>query len=237
MTLTWEMEMEGDRELLKRAFGRTPDCPSLPDLVANLERGDASAREHAAACPHCASEVKLYNQFMSPSLDKEEDAAVAWVQRNLRNPAEAQTPWWKPASWLNVRTLLPFGMAAAAILVAIGVQDGVSNTPLKPIIDTEQRSSRVELVGPKGIISGTPETFSWKAVPGAASYHVTLMEVDKTVVWESTSAASPVTLPAAVRQKALPGKRLIWTVDAMDLSGKAIASGSQDFRQQLKSSE
>ena len=226
MTLTWEMVMEGDRDLLHRAFGVTPDCPNLPDLVTRLERGDAGAMEHAASCPHCASEVTLYNQFMSPSLSKEEDVAVAWVQRNLKNPAEAEVQWWKLSSWLNPRTLLPFAVATAAIVFAIGVdQSGVSISPLSPIVDTVQRSTTVELLTPRGPVDVAPDTFRWNAVPGAALYRVKLMEVDKTVVWESTAESNTqVTLPPAVRQKALPGKRLIWSVDAVDSNGKLIAS-------------
>jgi len=238
MTSIWEMEMEGDRDLLRRAFGKTADCPELPELVASLERGDAPAIRHAASCPHCANELNLYNQFMSPTLTPEEDTAVAWVQQNLKNPAQAERPWWSPSTWLNVRTLLPFGVAAAAIVVAIGVSENAgSNAPLKTIEDTVQRSSGVELLGPKGVISGFPEAFRWNSVPQAVSYRVKLMEVDKTVVWESISLSTAVTPPAGIRQKALPGKRLIWTVDAIDASGKAIASGSQDFRQQVKHSE
>jgi hypothetical protein len=238
MTLTWEMGMEGDRDLLQRAFGMTPDCPHLPDLVMILERGDVAAREHAASCPHCASEVQLYNQFMSPSLTREEDAAVAWVQRTLKNPAEAEGPWWKISSWLSSKTLLPLGVAAAAVVVAIGVsQTGVSVSPLSPIVDTAQRSAAMELLAPKGAVDAAPDAFRWNAVRGAASYRVKLMEVDKTVVWESTAASSSLILPPAVRQKALPGKRLIWTVDAVDAAGKLIASGSQDFRQQIRHSE
>jgi len=237
MTLTWEMDMDGDRDLLRRAFGKTPDCPELPDLVASLERGDATAQRHAAACPHCANEVKLYNQFMSPTLTKEEDAAVAWVQRNLKNPAAAASPWAKLSGWMNIRTLVPLSVAAAAIVVAIGISENSAIAPVKPVVDSVERSAAVELIEPKGAIAGFPGSLRWNSVAKAASYRVKVMEVDKTVVWESTSSSNVLALPPAIGKKALPGKRLIWTVDALDASGKAIASGSQDFRQQLKHSE
>ena len=233
--MTAEIIMSGDYDLLHRALGPTPECPAFPDLVSGLHEGDRAMVEHAAHCPHCSGELKLYDKFMSAQVSDEESAAVKWVQRHLRNPAVRAEPWWSFGAWGNFRTLAPAAIGVAALVMAVSASvDREPSGSFPAITDVSERAGSVEMVSPKGDLAAEPDTFRWNTVPGAVAYRVTLMEVDQSVLWESGATSNSVILPAQIRGKALPGKRLIWQVEAVDGLGRAIASGRQDFRRQIK---
>jgi hypothetical protein len=93
------------------------------------------------------------------------------------------------------------------------------------------RSATVTLVAPEGDVAQAPEALRWEAVPGAASYAVTVTEVDRTEVWRAEVRAPEAPLPAAVRARVVPGKPVLWQVAAKDASGNVVAtSGAQRFR-------
>jgi hypothetical protein len=59
------------------------------------------------------------------------------------------------------------------------------------------------------------------------------MEVDKNVIWETETRITTAGLPASIQKLALPGKRLIWTVEALNSQGQSVGTGTQDFRRAI----
>jgi len=119
------------------------------------------------------------------------------------------------------------------MLVTIGIGN-LRQRPYAASEDSIERSQSLELLSPKGELKSAPQTLAWNAVPSAVRYHVRLMEVDKTVLWESTVPSPSVSLPSRIEGLILPGKRLVWAVDAIDAGGRSLVTGSQDFRLQLR---
>jgi hypothetical protein len=141
-------------------------------------------------------------------------------------------------SWLS-RLLRPVvlgpamaAMAAALILVGIGVpQRGAMDS--RTVMEGMERAQTVELLAPKGEVSTAPGILRWTSVPKASSYRVKLMEVDKNVIWETETRITSAGLPASIQKLALPGKRLIWTVEALNSQGQPVGTGTQDFRRTI----
>ena len=93
------------------------------------------------------------------------------------------------------------------------------------------RSRAVTLVAPVDDVERAPTELRWEPVPGAASYAVTMTEVDRTEVWRAEVKGPQAPLPAAVRARIVPGKPFQWQVEARDASGAVVAgSGMQRFR-------
>jgi hypothetical protein len=220
--------MSDERDRLKAIFSASPDCPSLDELTQ-----DPASAKKAEDCPRCTGEAALYEQFMKGVPEAELDQAI--LQRlNSRLPTAASPPrtgfwsmgWWRPGFYA------PAIVAVAGLLVIAGIalrRD--SNTlPAGPAHEIVERGQTIELLAPKGEIALPPTVLTWKILPGASAYRVKLMEVDRNVVWESQAKLPSVTLPLAIRNKALPGKRLIWSVEGFDRNGQLLGMGTQDFR-------
>jgi hypothetical protein len=148
---------------------------------------------------------------------------------NVSLPLRPRRNWW------DMRRLIPvtLAVAAAVMLVTIGIGN-FRQHPYPTSQDSMERSQGIELLSPKGELKSAPQTLAWNAVASAVRYHVKLMEVDKTVVWENTVSSPSVSIPSQIGQLILPGKRLLWTVDAIDAGGGLLAAGSQDFRVELR---
>ncbi len=228
--------MVSERRFLKEVFGSGTECPLFTDLAAAIERGDPAAARHAAACPHCAAELNLYAEFMAVDTAIA-DSDVRWIVRRLTNPARPRRA--KLLSWIDSlfhpRSLLAGAAAFATVVVAIGIGVELRGPGrVRPVSDSAERAQAVETIAPKGSLAGMPVELKWTAIPGAVRYNLRLMEVDRTVLWQQSAASSPLAIPAAIQKLALPGKRLLWTVEALDAGGRVLASGTQDFRRQLK---
>jgi hypothetical protein len=91
----------------------------------------------------------------------------------------------------------------------------------------------MDLVSPRGDLASIPDSLIWRALTGAQGYKVTVMEVDKNVLWQGTIKDNHISLPAVVRKQILPGKRLLWSVEAYSSAGQVLASASADFRREV----
>ena len=237
MTLEMILVMDGDNELLSRALGPGPECPPFRDLASGVKAGLPAALEHVRQCPHCADELKLYRQFVEGAVEPGERDDVRWIVRQLKDPsrpAKFAKPAWA-GSWWDIRTLIQATLAIAAAITFVnsGIGWRTAAGPLSSAPDAVERSQSVGLLAPKGEVAAAPESFRWDAVASAASYRVRLMEVDKTVLWESSVTSTSVPLPPQMQRRVLPGKRFIWVVEALNASGQILATGTQDFRRQV----
>jgi hypothetical protein len=110
----------------------------------------------------------------------------------------------------------------------------VREPALPPDIDATPlvfRSDALAVVGPSGDLEQAPTELRWQPSPGAASYSVQLMEVDRVELWKAESIEPSVSLPPAVRARIVPGKPLLWRVMAKDVSGRTVAASEiQRFR-------
>jgi hypothetical protein len=209
------------------------------ELAWQLERRNAPAQMHLDNCAHCAAEHSLFVGFLELSPTGAEPFAVRWVENRIRMPwdtAVRRRQSWK--AWLfGPQVLAPAAMAFAALVLTIGV--GVRNetgiAARQEMLQSAERSQGVELISPKGDLAKAPEELRWAAVVGAAQYRVQILEVDRVVLWQGTTTSLMVRVPVDVQNKVLPGKRLIWQVEALDAGGKELAQSSQSFRKKLAS--
>jgi hypothetical protein len=76
-------------------------------------------------------------------------------------------------------------------------------------------------------ISGTP-AFTWRAVPGATAYRITVSRADGDSVWAATVRDTTARPPASV---ALPeGDLYYWYVDVLLADGRSIGGTAHEFR-------
>ncbi len=223
-----------DQEVLKRLFGPTTECLGAEELNSRLERRDVETQRHLSQCPHCAAEIALYREFLKLEPANAETFRIHWAENRIRMPwnrVATRRRSWK--NWLfEPRVLAPAAMALAALIltVGIGVRNHSGGLARPEMTERVERSQGVELIAPKGDLAKAPEDLRWAAVAGAAQYRIRILEVDRVVLWQTSTASLAVRVPAEIQSKVLPGKRLIWQVEAFDAGGKELATGSQDFR-------
>ncbi len=205
---------------------------------------------HVAECAKCSTELELLRQFREAAPAPEETEDVNWITERLRNRLERVTggspaagvPAREPekgSAWRAVFRLPRWWMgpalAAAAMLVVVAALEIQRRS--EPALrlpqggETVLRSGRVELKAPAGELAALPERLEWEGVEGAQRYVVTVMEVDRSVLWTGETARPSVEIPAEVRSAAVPGKTLLWQVEAFNAAGKRIGvSGVEFFR-------
>ena len=227
--------MSREQVALKKVFTTSVACPPLEDLLEAGGRQGTESSRHIAECPHCAGEFALYGQFLAINGSGDLAQTVRGVDRVLARAIHESRP---SHSWLS-RLLRPVilgpamaAMAAALIVVGISVpQRGAMDG--RVVLEGMERAQTLELLTPKGDIPSSPGILRWTSVPKAASYRVRLMEVDKNVIWESETRMTTAGLPTGIQKLALPGKRLIWTVEAFNSQGQSVGTGTQDFRRAI----
>ncbi len=229
----------------KKALG-TDNCPSLEDLMSALSDESLSRefQEHLATCPRCEAEVALYREFEHAEVmpGKEED--LDWIVGRLqeatpdmaaeRSRREASSGllqqlfnWLAGAGW---RPLAPVGAAllAAALLLLVWPtgpgQVGQIHDP------GTVRSTEIRLTGPLGALSEAPKELSWQVPPGAATFLVSVYEVDRTKLWEGESQVGSIQIPEAIRNQMSVGRRFLWQVVALDGKGNQMRTSEMaDF--------
>lgn len=222
-----------DRETLKELFGPTEECLPVEQIAAWRENRDAVTQAHLASCTYCASQQAAYFAFLHPAEARTEALPVNWVANRIPMPwaAAAARPSWL-ARFFAMRALptLAIAMAALVITVGLGLRSRTTVFSAQDLLQSAERSQSIELIAPKGDLDKAPGELRWAAVAGAAQYKVKIMEVDHVLLWQATTASLMLPVPAGVQSKSLPGKRLIWQVEALDAGGREIAQSSQSFR-------
>ena len=228
---------------LGKAFGPSPECPDLEVLAAWREQQEPRERgmqTHIDDCGYCQAELALLDEELTAVPVGAEVQDVAWIVSALRgNPPLGKTSLSR--GWLSrlteywhaqpVAALSWVGAMACLLLVAgLSLRDDAGLGPI-PGAETGTpvfRSTQMDLEGPLGDITAPPAGFRWSAAGGgAARYQVRLMEVDGTVLWEGTSEGTSLEAPANVAAIAVPGKTLLWQVQAIDQQGSVVAESTR----------
>jgi hypothetical protein len=248
-----------DVEMLRAALAPSRDCVSIEQLsrLCDADRSgaaDARAAEHVAGCLRCRTELALLKQFESGSLRPGDEEDASWILERLPHdlarlttgdvlPPRRSAPGRPAPRWR--RFLVPralaggLAVAAAALLVVLNVPGRDESRPPIPPDATAGassfRSDAIAVKGPAGDLDAAPKELRWEPAPGAASYSVQVMEVDRTPVWSGESRDPRIALPAVVRARVVPGKPFLWQVVARDAGGQAVAASEvQRFRLRMR---
>jgi molybdopterin converting factor small subunit len=224
-------------ENLKPIFAATPDCLETSELESMLEDekrtggNRAEGWAHVQHCAHCQGEIELLRSFLTEQVTVEEQPHIDAIVRDLRKNSPAKhSPWWK--TLLTPWALTP-ALAAVAVAVVVFVNIGhqrPGDVVLKPG-DQVVRSQAIRVVAPVGDLNGVPEVLTWNAASGAFSYRVMVFEVDRTLLWTTSATSTQVAIARDLSTKIVPGKTLLWQIEALDASGSVIAaSGLTQFR-------
>jgi hypothetical protein len=120
-----------------------------------------------------------------------------------------------------------FAAAVACVLLAAGItlRNDSALSPLNGsgVSAPVYRATQIELTSPVGEIGALPASFDWTGSDEAAAYRLRVMEVDETVVWEGQSAEPRLTTPDELASIAVPGKTLLWQVQALDAADSVVA--------------
>lgn len=214
----------------RQVFGEWEACigrERLADYRADsLEEEDHSAvAEHLMQCALCRTELAMIDRFMDAELSQEEEKDVDWIVERLQLPGSEHAFEKNHASWrqeAGSRRRLwsgfeKFGAIAAALLVVVAGSLYFGTTGLdlgdtRPPGDVER--AVLELLDPSGEQTAPPRFLEWREVPGAASYSVSLLEVDHSELWKGQSVSTRVALPEEIQKRMIPGRRFLWRVTA-----------------------
>jgi hypothetical protein len=209
-------------------------------LCIPIERFDGeftpAERQHLAECARCQTEHALWREFTDAVPAADEGASVQWIAAEVRRRRTDASAKGKVLAgrWSWPTTPLRWAAVAASLILAAGVGyvawDREPSVP-RTTEDAVYRSARVEAVQPLGDLDTPPRELTWVAVAGAVRYDVRVLEVDRSVLWSATAATPQVPLPPAVVARCVPGRTVLWEVDAVGQSGDTVArSGTQRFR-------
>jgi hypothetical protein len=219
---------------LKPHLEATTECLAVDRFGEPLTEAEQA---HLRTCMRCEAELSLWQSFEDSEPAADDGAAVQWIVSELRRRRTPQpTPLLHRARrrWLASIGWRPLaGLAAFVLVVGTGYlmwdPEPRIGAPV-PGVQT-YRTSAVRVTGPIGEIASPPSELTWVAVGGAMRYDVQLLEIDQTLLWTASERSTRIELPRAVVDRIVPGKTLLWTVTAVDGSGRTIAeSGMQSFR-------
>jgi hypothetical protein len=224
------MDMTSNAESWKSALRAGPECLSIERLAAG--HWTADEQRHVAGCPACQAEIQLWVSFRDDA-PGEDSAVVQEIAARLavgRRPSPGRV-----IGRIGPLVASPWMRMAAAVLIVAGLgYFAIDREPglRRPGGETSTyRSGAVQLVAPLEDVSSAPTEFTWVVVPGAVRYDVVVREVDGTVLWSASSAASPLPVPSEVVRRFVTGKTLSWSVSARAAQGDVLATSSgQRFR-------
>ena len=231
--------MKETNEVLGGIGAQGPDCLSAAQLEALLDgKATEAVGKHASTCSHCQTELALIKQFVEAEPTAEEAVAVRQIEKQLRAaPAWRPVPEAKPkrgrfTGWLSTPIAGLAAAGAVALLVAGLWFTSPSRLGEQPADSGLTRAMGVEGIEPLGDLERAPSRLSWRAVPGAAAYDVSLLDIEEKTVWTAKrQSATELPLPASASNLMTNRKTLFWQIAAYDAKGKLmVSSGPQRFR-------
>jgi len=219
----------------KRELQPTAECLPAERLSDALT---ATEQEHVAHCARCQAEQVLWNEFRDGKTSLREMEAVRWITSELRR--RLATPSSNVVQLVPRRKILPPRALAAAAMLVVALGIGYVAQNREPSVDGGlkmgdfYRSSRIKVTTPTGDVAASPSDLQWTPVAGASAYDVTVLEVDRTILWKMTTAEPRVALPSTVTAQFVPGKTIYWEVTARRGTAILAQSGTERFRVALK---
>lgn len=211
------------------------------DMLANTPHSALSEAQrlelvkHLANCANCRTELALWLSFQQAQPRRIEAADVAWIVNRLhggwQREEQPSAAWWQ--KMFRIPTLQPVLAVAAVMLMMVSIS--VWKNPGEPRLavseETTMRSSPLTVLSPAGDLEASPSRMEWTPVAGAVRYDVQLMEVDRSVVWSSSSPAAAIAIPMEVQLKLRSGSPYLWQVEAIQINGQRLAVSSvAEFR-------
>jgi len=199
------------------------DCPPPDDSWAAtagelpLERVQALV-DHGARCAQCAEAWRILAEVRQAATEPAADDPP---------PVHPPTPRDAPRRRPPLRSLLP--LALPALAAAVGFWLTLRPPPPRPPpVERGNAGATVRAESP-GVQPARDAVLRWSDVPGAASYNVTVLTPDLTVVHQALAlSARELRLPEAVTRRAAGGG-LLWNVDAVLPDGRTVASPTFDL--------
>ena len=223
-------DRQREAEAFRAALGPGPQCPPIEELSRLVENpgSDQLLVKHVATCPHCRTELKLMQMFESGEVRPDESAAVRQVVERLqagRRAAEPERlPWWRWLAAMRMRPVI-LGMATLLVVAGVGLQLRQSAAPTLHRVSGDEvlRAHDTVILAPAGDVSEAPREIRWQATTGAVRYHVRLLEVDGTELWNAETDADHIAIPADVTARIVPAKTLLVRVSALDAASHKLA--------------
>lgn len=218
------------REQWHEALTPGPDCLPIERLDAALS---AVEQAHVAGCARCQTELELFRAFEADAPVAGEGLAVPWIAAETRRrlaPAPAARPAptaWRLPSWALLAASLAVIVGGASLLMRPSAPVAAPDTA--PVY----RGAQIALTVAAGDLDAAPGSVAWNAVDGAVDYELRLLEIDGTELWRVATSSPTVSVPADARAAFLPGRTLVWRVEARNAGGRTIVS-SGDVRARVR---
>jgi hypothetical protein len=125
--------------------------------------------------------------------------------------------------------------AAAAAIVLVGIAFRTRPTATAP---GRERADRVvaesPVLHPRSPVTGASLftdtlVLRWDAVGEGATYDVSILDADGSVVWKTRADTADIAPPADVKARLQPGHRYHWQVDAVLPDLRTTTTGPQEF--------
>lgn len=214
------------------------ECPSDESIVHYFltelrEDARGALTEHLSRCPYCQLRLNALSSLRDEIEAKKEDIPdIALSPRDeleFRSFARAQTRAGSRAKRSAMpRLIRAAGVLAAGLLVIAGFRMIVHLSAPEPVMRGPERV-QIKLHKPEGKIKEAPAIFSWSKIKESDGYHVNIVDEDLNLIFRTTSAATHLHLPEAVRQELVHQKPYLWTVSAFDDDDHELTSASAYF--------
>jgi hypothetical protein len=215
------------------------ECPADESIVqymsAELGEDDRGAlTEHVSQCPYCQLRLNALSSLQGELEAKKEDIPDTELsprdELEFRRFARAQARAGSGVKRVAMPRLIRAAgvLAAGLVLVIAGSRLFVHLSAPEQVMRGPERVE-IRLHKPEGKIKEAPTIFSWSKVKESDGYRVNIVDDDLNLIFSTTSAATHLHLPDAVREKLVHQKPYLWTVSAFDDDDHELTSASGYF--------
>jgi hypothetical protein len=215
-------------------------CPEREDFVRFcLGESDEGAMrqflDHALICPVCRPRLRLLTKLradVEPKGDGIPDTGLTHQASGvLRKMAADRLRSLRPAARPLRLRLLPLGAVASIGLIAlVAGYLFLRNAPSSNFAVRGGAHLTLRLLEPGVKSREAPTTFSWSDVKGRDDFLFVLVNNELDTIYEAGTTATQLSLPDAVRQELKRGVTYLWTVRALEGSGRELAWASREFQ-------
>jgi hypothetical protein len=149
-------------------------------------------------------------------------ADCADCRRNVSESQQLLRHVRRPRRFVAAGTLLA---AAAAVMIVVGVSK--VNERSQPRFRGAPAEAGLIAYGPIGEPRRSDLRFVWSAAPNAASYRLSVSQVDGARIWSVSGTDTTAVPPGSVNLQ--PGTHYLWVVDALLLDGTSRSTGLREF--------